>query len=78
MVSSVAGRMPAPVSASYSMTKHALHGFFDTLRLETATSGLSVTMVCPGPVQSQGTMNSFTEQPGVIVGEANVDDSKKM
>jgi dehydrogenase/reductase SDR family protein 7 len=78
VVSSVAGRMPSPVSGSYSMSKHALQGFFDTLRLETGSRGIAVTCICPGPVQSEGTQNAFTGTPGQIVGEANVDDSKKL
>jgi len=50
VTSSVAGRVPSPVSSSYSMTKHALQGYFDVLRLEVASEGLNVTTVCPGPV----------------------------
>ena len=63
----------SPGSASYSMSKHALHvslslrssplclhhtvsfapqGFFDTLRMEIADSGVTVHMVCPGPVDT--------------------------
>ena len=29
-----------------------LQGFFDTLRMEVADSGVSVHMVCPGPVET--------------------------
>jgi hypothetical protein len=36
-------------------------GFFDTVRIELATSGIKVCMICPGPVVSQGAQNSFTE-----------------
>lgn len=52
VISSVAGIIGSPGSASYSMSKHALHGFFDTLRMEIADTGVSVHMVCPGPVQT--------------------------
>lgn len=34
VVSSVAGKMGLPKVSPYSATKHALHGFFDSLRLE--------------------------------------------
>lgn len=78
VVSSVAGLAPSPVSGSYSMTKHALMGFFNTLRLELAGRGVAVTVVCPGPVQSQGTQNAFTGAAGEAVGAAEVDDSKKL
>ncbi len=77
-VSSVAGRIPSPVSASYAMSKHALHGFFDTLRLEVAPRGVAITLVCPGPVQSNGAEHAFTGTAGVAVGATRIDDSKKM
>jgi short-subunit dehydrogenase len=51
-ISSVAGKMGAPVSGSYSATKHALQGFFNTLRYEVADRNITVTTVCPGPVVS--------------------------
>eukprot|EP01064_Diplonema_japonicum_P007556 TRINITY_DN1519_c0_g1_i2.p2 TRINITY_DN1519_c0_g1~~TRINITY_DN1519_c0_g1_i2.p2 ORF type:complete len:350 (+),score=125.84 TRINITY_DN1519_c0_g1_i2:51-1100(+) len=49
-ISSVAGKMAAPVSACYSATKHALQGWSDTLRYELATQGVTVLNVCPGPI----------------------------
>lgn len=47
VVSSVAGFAPLYGRSGYSASKHALHGFFDTLRSEMAASGVSVTVVCP-------------------------------
>lgn len=75
-VSSVAGKMPAPVSGSYTMSKHALQGFFDTLRLETADRGLVVTNICPGPVATFGSQNAFTGTPGQRVGEFTVEGKR--
>jgi dehydrogenase/reductase SDR family protein 7 len=51
-ISSVAGKMGAPVSGSYSATKHALQGFFNTLRYEVADRNITVSTVCPGPFVS--------------------------
>eukprot|EP01060_Flectonema_neradi_P029349 TRINITY_DN4035_c1_g2_i1.p1 TRINITY_DN4035_c1_g2~~TRINITY_DN4035_c1_g2_i1.p1 ORF type:complete len:350 (+),score=58.68 TRINITY_DN4035_c1_g2_i1:50-1051(+) len=49
-ISSVAGKVPAPVSAGYCASKHALQGWSSALRLEVKTSGISVLNVCPGPI----------------------------
>lgn len=46
-ISSVAGFAPLLGRTGYCASKHALHGFFDTLRLELRGSGAGVLMVCP-------------------------------
>jgi UDP-glucose 4-epimerase len=46
-VSSVAGFAPLVGRTGYAASKHALHGFFDTLRSEVAERGVGVTIVCP-------------------------------
>jgi len=51
-VSSVAGFAPLALRAGYAASKHALHGFFDTLRAEHARDGLGVTLVCPSFVRT--------------------------
>ncbi|EGD82091.1 short-chain dehydrogenase/reductase 10c [Salpingoeca rosetta] len=53
VVSSFYARIPAPFQAGYAATKHALHGFFDTLRPELAAHGVSVTVHCPGGVKTE-------------------------
>ena len=50
VVSSAAGKLASPGQAGYAATKHALNGFFASLRSELAGSGVGVTVVCPGPV----------------------------
>ena len=75
--SSVAGKVGSPVSASYAASKHALQGFFDSLRMELGWRGVSVTNCCPGPVQSDITLNSFTDTPGKAFG-VKEDGSKRM
>lgn len=52
VTSSVAGKFGAPNSATYTGSKHALLGFFETIRTEGFTKGIVVTTVCPGPVQT--------------------------
>ncbi len=52
VMSSIAGFAPLVGRAGYSASKHALHGYFDTLRCEVKRHGVSVTMICPGFTQS--------------------------
>ncbi len=46
--------------SSYAASKHALHGFFDSLRLEVANDHIDVTIVCPGFVKTNISINAFT------------------
>lgn len=62
-VSSVAGLIGAPLSTGYSASKHALQGFFNSLRTElTDYPKIIISTVCPGPVQSKIVDNAFTEE----------------
>lgn len=47
-VSSLAGRNGVPTRTLYAGTKHAMAGFFDSLRLELKRDGVSVTVIYPG------------------------------
>jgi len=62
--SSLAGILPVPMSATYCGTKHALHGYFKPLFLEYPDNHIDVTIVCPGPVQTDFLAESFTEKSG--------------
>ncbi len=46
-VSSVAGFTPLVARTGYSASKHAMHGFFDSLRAELQPRGVSVMLACP-------------------------------
>jgi len=46
-VSSVAGYTPLIARTGYAASKHAMHGFFESLRTELAPAGVDVMMVCP-------------------------------
>jgi NAD(P)-dependent dehydrogenase (short-subunit alcohol dehydrogenase family) len=46
-VSSVAGYTPLIARTGYAASKHAMHGFFESLRTEVAPLGVDVMMVCP-------------------------------
>jgi short-subunit dehydrogenase len=53
VVSSLTGLTGVPTRTAYCASKHALHGFFDALRVELRGSGVSVTLACPDFVLSE-------------------------
>lgn len=53
VISSVAGLTGVPCRTVYSASKHALMGFFDSLRLEVEEKGVGVTIVAPDFVKSE-------------------------
>jgi NAD(P)-dependent dehydrogenase (short-subunit alcohol dehydrogenase family) len=46
-ISSVAGYAPLIGRTGYAASKHALQGFFDSLRTEVEDAGVGVTLICP-------------------------------
>jgi len=47
VISSVAGFAPLIARTGYAAAKHALHGFFESLRSELEDEGVGVLLVCP-------------------------------
>lgn len=60
VVSSLMGKFSSPLRSSYCGAKHALHGFFDALRLEHDNDNIKVTMICPGFVNTNVARNALT------------------
>ncbi|MEN8927954.1 MAG: SDR family oxidoreductase [Flavobacteriales bacterium] len=60
VTSSVVGKYGSPLRTSYAASKHALHGFFDSLRAEVYDHNISVTLVCPGPINTKISENAIT------------------
>ena len=52
-ISSVAGFAPLIGRTGYAASKHALHGFFDSLRSEVEANGVDVTLVCPSFIRTR-------------------------
>ena len=52
-ISSLTGKAGVPTRTGYAASKHAMAGFFDSLRIELADYGVSVTMIYPGFVATQ-------------------------
>jgi short-subunit dehydrogenase len=62
-VSSVTGKFGTPYRSGYAATKHALHGFFDSLRAELwkdVKNAIAVTMICPGFIHTPITLAAVT------------------
>ena len=60
VVSSLVGKIGSPYRSTYAASKHALHGFYDSLRAEVAPSGVRVSLVCPGFVATNVSRNALT------------------
>ncbi|MBW8012606.1 MAG: SDR family oxidoreductase [Chloroflexi bacterium] len=58
-VSSMAGKTGVPFRSGYSASKFAMAGFFETLRIELADSGVCVTMIFPDFVQTETRLRAF-------------------
>lgn len=61
VISSIVGIFGFPQRSAYSAAKHALHGFFETLRAEEAANGIRVTMVCPGRILTDVSLHALTK-----------------
>ena len=59
-VTSLMGKFGSPLRSGYCAAKHALHGFFDVMRMEHEKDGVKVTLVCPGFVQTNIAKNALT------------------
>lgn len=57
--SSILGIMGLPMRGAYVASKYALEGLTDTLRLELAGSGIKVSLIEPGPIESRFRANAF-------------------
>jgi short-subunit dehydrogenase len=59
VTSSVSGKLATPMRSGYCASKHALHGFFDSLRAEVWKDNIHVTLVCPGYIQTDISKNAI-------------------
>ena len=60
VITSIVGKVGTPLRSSYAASKHALHGFFDSLRAEIYQNNIKVTLACPGFVQTNVSLNALT------------------
>lgn len=62
VVSSVMGKIGTPYRSGYAAAKHALHGFYDSLRAELwkECRNIFITLVCPGWIRTNITLHALT------------------
>jgi short-subunit dehydrogenase len=60
VTTSIVGLIGSPLRSTYAASKHALHGFFDSLRAEVYDDNIAVTLICPGFVSTNISMNALT------------------
>ncbi len=64
-VSSAAGIYPVPNLSAYSASKHAVMGLSDALAMELRDTGVGVTVVCPGIINTPIIRNGRAVAPSV-------------
>lgn len=59
-VSSLVGKFGTRFRSAYSASKHALHGYFDSLRIEIDNPNVHIMLACPGFIKTNVTINAVT------------------
>lgn len=60
VISSLVGKFGTKFRSAYSASKHALHGYFDSLRSEVYDKNIDITIVCPGFIKTNVSINALT------------------
>jgi dehydrogenase/reductase SDR family member 7B len=61
IISSIAGKFGFYLRSSYSAAKHALHGYFESMRLENEKHNVKIVLVCPGKIKTNVSINALNE-----------------
>lgn len=75
--SSVAGKIGTKYRSGYSASKHAVQGFFNSLRQEMYEHNIAVTLLCPGFIKTEISKNALTAD-GSKLGKMGDAHSKAM
>ncbi len=59
-ISSLVGKFGTRFRSAYAASKHALHGYFDSLRSEVYDKNVNITIACPGYIKTNVTLNALT------------------
>lgn len=57
--SSISGKFGFPLRSAYAASKHALHGFYESLWMELHDKGIRTTLVCPGRVKTKISLHAL-------------------
>lgn len=60
-VTSVNGKLGSYMKSGYAASKHALHGFMDSMRAELSDQGIKVTLITPGYVTTNISRSALTK-----------------
>ena len=60
VTSSIAGKFGFYLRSAYSASKHALHGYYESLALEELKNNISITLLCPGKINTPISTNALT------------------
>jgi dehydrogenase/reductase SDR family member 7B len=60
VISSIAGKFGFFLRSAYSASKHALHGFYESLLLEEEKNNIFVTIACPGKINTSISVHAIT------------------
>lgn len=61
-VSSLVGKFGTRYRSAYAASKHALHGYFDSLRAELYGKPVNITIVCPGFIKTNLSLNAVNAE----------------
>ena len=59
VISSIVGKFGFPLRTGYAATKHALQGYFESLRAELKVNNIKVTLVSPGRIHTNISVNAI-------------------
>ena len=59
VTTSIVGKFGFPYRSSYAATKHALHGFFESVRAENVSNNILISMIIPGRVKTNISLNAL-------------------
>lgn len=59
VTSSIVGKFGFPYRSSYSASKQALHGFFESLRAENTAKNIKVSIIIPGRIKTNISVNAI-------------------
>ena len=74
VTSTISGVFGFPLRSAYAASKHALHGYFDSLRAEHKKNNINVTIACPGRIRTNISLNALGKD-GKATGK--LDDAQK-
>lgn len=74
-VTSLMGKFSSPYRSGYCGAKHALHGFFDALRMEHEKDNIDVSIICPGFIQTNVAKNALTGNGTALQQEDNATEN---